>query len=153
MYWIGIWRTQGVKQGCLLSLLFNWIFDRVLSTAEPELSGLCFRNSKDSSHKMKLKLRAYADDVVLLSPDKARALDDFKIFKKTCQMAGLTVSMKKTKYLSMPDKLPEEKTTTPNIAPLQCVPPGFTNTGAVYYDEPRRSRMPFTGMRPPLRRG
>ena len=77
---------------------------------------------------------------VLLSPDKARALNDFRIFKKTCQKAGLTVSMKKTKYLNMPNKLPEEKTTTPVVAPLRRVPEGATNAGAIYYVMRRNQR-------------
>ena len=140
--------TRGVRQGCLLSpLLFNWVFDRVLCTAQPHLHGVCLQSA--GREPLWLKLRAYADDVVLYSPDRSRAVEDFRTFQAICRKADLKVSIAKTKVLTMPDRRVPAKPKPTIAPPLRTVLSEAVNAGAVYYvmpdDRTQRRACPVTG--------
>jgi hypothetical protein len=126
----GFKSTTGVRQGCLLSPnLFNWVFDRILRTAEESLSGVAFQGS--DGEVWLHKLEAYADDVVLLAHNMQKAQEDFTVFEAVCKAAGLQVSTKKTKVLRMKNMRPAPVVADENDGPLQKTP-----DGAIYHVYP-----------------
>lgn len=134
--------TQGVRQGCLLSpLLFSWVFDRVLLEAEPHISGIPMRGRDDAATR-RVKMRAYADDVVILSPNMRAAQRDFDHFDRACTRAGLTVSVDKTKTLALPNNMRTEGPTP--VDPFQR-----TDDGVPYFVYPDKgtgaATCPFAG--------
>ena len=60
----------GVRQGCLLSpLLFNLVVDRALRSVVPRMCGIEMTTKDQKKHRF--TVRAYADDMVLFSPQLA----------------------------------------------------------------------------------
>ncbi len=119
----------GVRQGCPLSpLLFNLVMDRVLRTALPTLHGVPL---EDDQGLWTLKLRAYADDIVLFSVDQDTAAADTATLTAAMAAAGLTISVDKTKYVQQELRLPQ-KPRPPAVLPtaIQQLP---TATGTVLF--------------------
>jgi hypothetical protein len=132
--------TQGVRQGCLLSpLLFNWVFDRVLRTAEPNIAGIPMVGGRGT---WTLKYRAYADDLAITSRDRAAAQADFSAFAEACKKARLVISVKKTQTLTMPDKRPRKELGN-QVHPPQGVK--VTPTGEWYHVMGRVPKCPTCG--------
>jgi ubiquitin len=94
---------RGVKQGCLLSpLLFNLVLERVISTAQASMTGIQFALGTEVR---RLKLIAYADDIVILSPNVETAQRDLDALHAAFTAAGLTINGRKTKIMTMPDRM------------------------------------------------
>ena len=120
----GFSTSIGVRQGCLLSpVLFTWIFDRIIRSCAPELTGIALIDQSDTPWRM--DLLAYADDVAIISPSRHHAQHDIRVFAAACKSAGLRISTKKTKVLHLPDKRPPPPPTSePPQPPLQTTPDG-----------------------------
>jgi hypothetical protein len=111
----------GLRQGCLLSpMLFSWVFDRVLRAAAKRISGVPIQ--REDGTQWRLKMRAYADDVAILSPNVWTAATDFAAFDEECRRAG-TISLSKTKVIQMPNRFSHHDPAPPPIAPPLCTTP------------------------------
>jgi ribonuclease HI len=127
--------TRGVRQGCLLSpFLFNLVMDRVLRTALQRIQGIPFTNGKEVRP---IKARGYADDIALFSRNIVDAQNDIDAFTDACAAAGLAINAKKTEYIRMTDQRqqiapPPEPAAVQLPRPMQRVPEGYTNAGAIY---------------------
>lgn len=125
--------TLGVKQGCLLSpFLFNLIFDRVLRTCR--FSGVPMGDGR-------VACRAYADDLVTISANMRAAQADADEFQRVCDIAGLTISTKKTEVMQMPSFRIEENANVEE-APEE-LPAGYhrTEAGHLYVLLPPKDQM------------
>ena len=133
---------QGVRQGCLLSpMLFNWVFDRVLLQSLESMQGVplyqpaCKPDGTVPTPTIEelrvptwfLKLIAYADDVVVVSPHMTAAQADFDAFANACARAGMTISRQKTEVQRMPDQRVRH---APFVGPL---PAEFESFGPFRY--------------------
>ena len=135
--------SRGVRQGCLLSpFLFNLVMDRVLRTALPHIRGVPFNSTKQDGEIRPIKARAYADDIAIFSLTMASAQSDLDQMVRAFHLAGLSLNVKKTEYIRMPDNrtLKEPRLATQLPATIHTVGDEYSNAGAMYYIPPVRER-------------
>ena len=77
---------------------------------------------------------AYADDVALLSPSFKHAQHDLSVFAEACTSAGLTISIKKTKVMALPDL----RNTGPVASEIPSPSIGSTPQGELWISVPNR---------------
>lgn len=113
--WFNI--SRGVRQGCVIApLLFNTFFDCVVRLALAEMPDGCgvrlaFRaegevlpkHEKGGGPRSLLTIATliYADDLVLMSNDRAELEQMLKVFDSVCNAMGMCVNAAKTELMAM----------------------------------------------------